>query len=143
MKPSQFQKKSLYLFLLNHRSRLRNICLILWRIMNIIPYLSALHAATLMFILQKINSVRSLSVFVWRSDYCLCLNLNMMAIHQNQNCTRILLSVLIQSNQTKLSCFPYILYEILEKRNTSRTVRSATIKTRSYNTWFYNSSKVK
>jgi hypothetical protein len=42
--------------------------------------------------------------------------------------------VLIQSNQTKLSCFPYILYEILEKRNTSRTVRSGTIKTRSYNT---------
>ena len=31
------------------------------------PYLFALHAAILMYILQKINSIRSLSVFVQRS----------------------------------------------------------------------------
>jgi hypothetical protein len=31
------------------------------------PYLFALHAAFLMYILQKINSIRSLSVFVQRS----------------------------------------------------------------------------
>ena len=38
--------------------------------MNIIPYLSALHAATLMFILQKINSVQL--------SFSICLTLRLL-----------------------------------------------------------------
>ena len=70
------------------------------------PYLFALHAAILMYILQKINSIRSLSVFVQRS-LLLMSNLIVISVTPNQHPTRILLLVLTKQPQTYRTSFVY------------------------------------
>jgi hypothetical protein len=74
------------------------------------PYLFALHAAILMYILQKVNSIRSLSEFVQRS-LLLMSNLD-CDINNSESASYKNIIISIDKATVNLSYVLYILYKI-------------------------------